>query len=111
MHSRTVAQTTIYIGGHFEKNTTTNVATSYYAFNGQTIAMQQGSTVSFLHSDHLGSASLTTNNAGTKIAEARYMPYGEMRYQWSSTPTDKRFTSQRFEGALGGVFTISMRVT
>ena len=55
--------------------------------------MRQGSTVSFLHGDHLGSASMTTNNAGAKTSEARYMPYGEMRYQWSSTPTDKRFTS------------------
>jgi hypothetical protein len=66
--------------GYFEKNTTTSLATSYYAFNGQTIAMRQGSTVSFLHPsvslrasyNHLGSASLTTNNAGARIAEAKY---------------------------------------
>ena len=35
------AQTTVYIGGYFEKNTTTNVATSYYAFNGQNVAMRR----------------------------------------------------------------------
>ncbi len=92
-----VSQTTVYIGSYFEKNTTLNIATSYYAFNGQMIAMRQGATVSFLHGDHLGSASLTTNNAGVKIAETRYMPYGEMRYQWSNTLTDKRFTSQRLD--------------
>ena len=46
-----VAQIVVYIGGYFEKNTTTNVATSCYAFNGQNVAMRQGSTVSFLHSD------------------------------------------------------------
>jgi RHS repeat-associated protein len=76
---------------------------------GKTLRYDKGSTVSFLHGDHLGSASLTTNNAGTKIAEARYMPYGEMRYQWSNTPTDKRFTLQRFEGALGGVYDFNAR--
>jgi hypothetical protein len=36
-----VSQTTIYIGSYFEKNTTTGVATSYYAFNGQNIAMRR----------------------------------------------------------------------
>ena len=65
--------------------------------------------MSFLHGDHLGSANLTTNNAGTKTSEVRYMPYGEMRYQWSNVPTDKRFTSQRQEGALGGVYDMNAR--
>jgi RHS repeat-associated protein len=76
----------------------------YYFFNGGQVAMRvcnggcsagNPGAVYFLHGDHLGSASLTTSNAGAKIAEARYAPFGETRYQWSSMPTDRRFTSQR----------------
>jgi len=51
--------TTIYVGALFEKNLTTNVATSYYLANGQLVALRQNTTVSYLHGDHLGSTSLT----------------------------------------------------
>jgi hypothetical protein len=33
----------------------------------------------FIHSDHLGSTSLTTDMTGTLVAETRYLPYGEER--------------------------------
>ena len=57
----------------------------------------------YLHGDHpllrsgqaLGSASLTTDWQGNKYGELRYKPYGETRYVWGSTPTDRRFTGQR----------------
>jgi RHS repeat-associated protein len=53
-------------------------------------------TLSYLHGDHLGSASLTTDASGQKVSEQRYKPYGEVR--WSSgpgMPTDFTFTGQR----------------
>ena len=53
-------------------------------------------TLSYVHGDHLGSTSLTTNAAGQKVSEQRYKPYGEVR--WASgagLPTDFTFTSQR----------------
>ncbi|NJM42388.1 MAG: hypothetical protein HC853_17445 [Anaerolineae bacterium] len=90
----------------------------YYFFNGQQVAMRvcnggcsagNPGAVYFLHGDHLGSASLTTSNAGAKVSEMRYMPYGEVRYQWSNMPTDRRYTSQRIEGALGGVYDYNAR--
>jgi hypothetical protein len=34
----------------------------------------------FIHSDHLGSTSLTTDISGTLVAETRYLPYGEERW-------------------------------
>ena len=52
-------------------------------------------TLTYLHGDHLGSASLTTNISGTVVSQQRYKPYGEVR--WSSgagIPTDKQFTGQ-----------------
>jgi RHS repeat-associated protein len=49
----------------------------------------------YLHADHFGSASLTTDASGNRYGELRYYPYGVTRYTWGSTPTDRRFTGQR----------------
>ncbi len=90
-------QTTAYVGNYYEC-VPGQACTSYYYFNGQRIAMRQGVPVTYLHGDSLGSASLTTNDStGAKLAELRYRPFGEVRYQWSWTATDKRFTGQRAE--------------
>jgi len=96
-------QTTIYVGKHYEKNINTGVATSYYYANGQRVAMRVGSTVSYLHSDYLGSASLATDANGAVVANSatRYYPYGGTRSGGSGLPTDRRFTGQRQEAALG----------
>ena len=82
----------------------------YYSFGGAVVAMKDGvmqsvtRTLSYLHGDHLGSVSLTTNASGQKVSEQRYKPGacperqrgGEVR--WNSgagMPTDFAFTSQR----------------
>jgi len=52
-------------------------------------------TLTYLHGDHLGSVSLTTNASGQKVSEQRYKPYGEVRWASGSMPTDFTFTSQR----------------
>ncbi len=74
----------------------------YYSFAGAVVAMKDGvlssatRTLTYLHGDHLGSASLTTNISGTVVSQQRYKPYGEVR--WSSgagMPTDLTFTGQR----------------
>ena len=54
-----------------------------------------------LHTDHLGSASLTTDASGKRLGELRYKPYGETRYIWGVTRTDCRYTGQREEAGLG----------
>ncbi len=52
----------------------------YCSFGGAVVAMKEGvmasvtRTLSYLHGDHLGSASLTTNAAGQKVSEQRYKP-------------------------------------
>ena len=92
--------TTIYIGDHFEKQGA--VVTKYYYAAGQRIAMRVGGVVYWLHSDHLGSATLTTDGGGNWVGEARYTPYGEMRrdYPRGMLPTDRRYTGQRWDLAL-----------
>ena len=87
---------------------TTQVTTSYYAFGGAMVAMRTTATatLTYLHGDHLGSTSLTTNAAGQKVSEQRYKPYGEVR--WSSgagMPTD--LSTDRITGLLRAGFTFT----
>jgi YD repeat-containing protein len=59
--------TTIYAGPHAEWNSVTGW-TNYYWFNGRRIAMRNSGGVYWLHGDHLGSASVTTNSTGGTVA-------------------------------------------
>ena len=43
------------------------------------------------------------DSAGNKTSELRYYPFGETRYTWGSTPTDRKFTGQREESGLGSL--------
>ena len=51
--------------------------------------------VHYLHTDHLGSTSLTTDAAGDVVARRRYHPYGEERYVAGDVQTDFGYTGQR----------------
>ena len=63
--------------------------------------MRQADEVYYLHGDHLGSTSLTTDNAGVVVSEVRYHPYGLERWTAGESPTDFGFTSQRNEKSFG----------
>jgi RHS repeat-associated protein len=89
--------TTIYVGQHHEKNLSTGEVTTYYYASGQRVAMRKAGVVSFLHTDHLGSTSLTTAVNGYQVGNTqRYELYGEPR-----TPvlmsTDRLYTGQVFD--------------
>ena len=77
----------------------------YYYAGGKPIAMREltasdGNTLYYLHSDHLGSTSLTTSSAGAVVARQYYYPYGEIRPGGTGAlPTDIGFTGQRREDA------------
>ena len=71
--------------------------TKYYYANGKRVAMRRGSVVYYLHGDHLRSTSLVTDQAGNKVAEQRYEPWGVVRWQDGTMPTDFAFTGQRAE--------------
>jgi len=52
--------------------------TAYYQFGGQTIAQRSAvsgkSSLYYLHSDHLGSVSLTTGASGNLISSQEFKP-------------------------------------
>ncbi len=77
---------------------TQRLTTSYYFAGGQRIAMREGSEVTYLHSDHLSSASLATSATGSVVSAMRYTPYGVTRY--GDSPTDRRFTDHLWESSL-----------
>jgi RHS repeat-associated protein len=99
--------TTYYVGGLYEKMEAGGVVTttSYYYAGAQRVAMRTtvgvSTTVTYLHSDHLGSTSLTTDAAGAVVARVLYYPYGETRYTEGTLTTDYGYTGQRNEAGLG----------
>jgi RHS repeat-associated protein len=50
-----------------------------------------------LLTDHLGSTMVTASGSGEMTGEVRYMPWGEDRYTFGTTPTSFTFTGQRVE--------------
>jgi len=48
----------------------------------------------YVHSDHLGSTSLVTDEGGNVISQQSYFPYGETRASTSSSPTERQYTGQ-----------------
>jgi len=82
--------------------------TRYYYHSGQRVAMRVdeggGDEVYYVHADHLGSTSLTTDEDGNVVARQLYHPYGTVRYTDGTLPTDFGFTGQREHPGLGLVF-------
>jgi RHS repeat-associated protein len=83
-------------GGVVTINSTSNK--KYYSISGMTIAMNDGSGLKYLLTDHLGSVVAVTDNNGTLISQQRYLPFGQVRSVTSPSPigtTDFGFTGQR----------------
>ena len=92
---RTAGNTTTYtFFDIYEEERTGSTVTpiKYYIFNGQRIALRRGSTLSYLHGDHLGSTvQTTTGTSGSR----RYHAYGTVRTTGGTLPTDRTFTGQK----------------
>jgi len=99
------ARTTAYVGVHYERDGASGVATSAYYAGSTRVATRRGSVLYYVLSDHLGSTALTADSNGNRVSELRYRAFGETRYSGGSgTPTDRRFTGQQQEAALGLYF-------
>jgi len=73
---------------------------SYIFANGKRIVKKTGTTLSYYHTDHLGSTGIETDQNGTRTFEAHYTPYGETWYT-SSTTEKYRFTGQEEDAETG----------
>jgi len=92
--------TTFYVGKHYE--VTNGNALKYYYFGKQRVAMRVGTNpVTYLHSDHLGSASATS---GASVSSQNYYAFGNIRNTTGSVPTDFGFTGQRRDASAGLMF-------
>jgi RHS repeat-associated protein len=87
-----------------EEGAFTTAVTKYYYFGGQRVAMRNPDGVYYLHADHLGSTSLTTDESGTVVARQLYYPYGSVRWSEGILPTDFGFTGQRAVPGSGLIF-------
>jgi RHS repeat-associated protein len=79
--------------------TPSTIVTKYYYLGGQRVAMREGNTPVYLHTDHLGSASLSTGATGAVKNQMRYYAYGETRS--GTMDTDRLYTGQRWEAGIG----------
>lgn len=90
--------TTVYVGGIWEEDAPSGTTRSLYQFNGKVVAQRavtgSTATVTYLHGDHLGSVSASTDSASVLIAQQRYKPYGEVRQGVGTLPTKRGFTGQ-----------------
>ncbi len=107
-----------YIGPVVPSLVSSEVHKSYYRAGAQLIAMRvegdpnaANNGLFFLHSDHLGSASLTTNASGTAIARQLYDAWGNIRIGASTgkMPTDIGYTGQRLDASTGGLMFYNAR--
>lgn len=105
------AQATVYIGPHYEIDVNSGQETKYYFLGSQRVAMQKGGAVTYLHTDHLGSTSVASEEGGDPVGDAlRYFPYGAERAGSPETmPTDYLFTGQRREATADGLYHMGAR--
>ena len=89
-----------FMGGLYEVthiDGATDSVRKYYSFAGQTVAMDDGTGLQYLLTDHLGSVVAVTDANGTLTSQQRYLPFGEVRELPSFTKiqeTDFGYTGQ-----------------
>lgn len=90
--------TKYYVNNLFEvEDASGTIKKTKYFFAGNTrVAMVEGSdvNVSYFHQDHLGSSSVTTDNAGNLISSVEYLPYGSERSKTGTEVSSYKFTDQ-----------------
>ena len=90
------ATTTYTFFANYEEEVTNGrtTAISYYSFGSMRIAVKRGNRLFHLHSDHLGSTSLTTRGSTIEASRA-YYAYGAERAASGNLKTDRTFTGQK----------------
>jgi RHS repeat-associated protein len=87
--------TTWYLEGLWEETSDGLSRKAYYALNGAPVAVRElvNQQVAYLHSDHLGSVSVTTNTSGVVTDRQYFDPWGS-RLSGTVGATPRNFTGQ-----------------
>jgi RHS repeat-associated protein len=98
------------MGGAYE--VTGSAVKKYYSIAGMMVAVNDGTGLQYLLTDHLGSVVATTNASGTLTSQQRYLPFGEARSIPNSPilATDFGYTGQRLlDSGMGGIMDYKAR--
>jgi RHS repeat-associated protein len=88
-------ETILYANKYYERNLTTGVVTTSYYLADKLVAQREGTTLNYIHQDHLTGTSVISNSTGSFVSSISYFPFGTTRA--GSVPTDKKFTGQRLD--------------
>ena len=80
---------------------TENKKTEYIRAAGMNIARIQNNVVTYLHQDHLGSASAGTTSSGSIAWRERYTPYGEKLVDYEANDDQASFTGHIYDSETG----------
>jgi len=90
--------------GQGTAETVATQVTKYYYIGASRVAMRQGDAVTYLHTDHLGTVSVATNQSQVVLARTLNLPYGGVRWTDGTMPTDWGYTGQREPVGTGLVY-------
>ncbi|MBI2857991.1 MAG: RHS repeat-associated core domain-containing protein, partial [Chloroflexi bacterium] len=90
--------TIVYPTRYYEKNVTTSTATSYYYLGDRLVALKKGSTLEYMHQDHLSSSSLSSDSSGGQLSKTTFFSFGSTRSSTGTLGTDMKYTGQRLDG-------------
>jgi len=107
---QTSVLTAYYMGGAYEL--TGSAVKKYYSVAGMMVAVNDGTGLQYLLTDHLGSTVAVTNSSGTLTSQQRYLPFGAVRSIPNSPilATDFGYTGQRkLDDGMGGIMDYKAR--
>ncbi|MFC1727442.1 RHS repeat domain-containing protein [Patescibacteria group bacterium] len=79
----------------------------YLLFTSSSAFAEEG--LYFIHSDHLGSTALVSNEAGNLVSQQNYYPYGSTRNSQGFMPGEREYTSQVSDQAQTGLYYYNAR--
>ncbi|MCC6298907.1 MAG: RHS repeat-associated core domain-containing protein [Anaerolineales bacterium] len=102
--------TAYFMGGQYELKD--GAVKKYYSIAGMMVAVNDGTGLQYLLTDHLGSTVAVTNSSGTLTSQQRYLPFGAARIIPNSPilGTDFGYTGQRLlDSGMGGIMDYKAR--
>jgi len=78
-----------------------NTVREYVYLEDRPVAFLDGSTIYYIHGDHLGTPHVVTNGAQTVVWQARYKPFGEANVVVNTVDFNLRYPGQYFDAEIG----------